>query len=72
MTSLLVREDELAVGEHIEHAQTAHADFGLNAELLFDEFFQAPGPSAMLRSYEAAFDLDIHAADISLLRAAVS
>jgi hypothetical protein len=60
VTGLLVREDELAVGKDVEYAQAAHGDPRLDAQFFFDEFLQAPGPSAMLSSNQAALDLDVH------------
>jgi len=57
----LVGEDQFPIGEDVEHAESAHTDSGLDTELLLNEFFQAPGPGALLGSKQTAFDFNVHA-----------
>lgn len=60
VSGLLIREDPLSVYRNIQHAGRAPAHFWFDPKLALDQLFQAPGPGAVLGSYQAAFNLDIH------------
>jgi hypothetical protein len=59
--ALRLRVDGVAVHNHIQRAQAAHAEFHLlYSRLAFEITFQAPGLLADVVSKEAALDLDFH------------
>ena len=57
---LLIREEQIAVGKNIEHAQAAHGHPRLDAELVANRFFELRRPGALFGSNQAALDLDFH------------
>ena len=62
MASLLFGENQLAVGEDVQHAASAQAQLDrFHSRLLFQFAFQAPGLAANVGSKKTALDLNFHA-----------